>query len=227
MIIALWGIGVSPVDPSQGYSFGWSNPRWLSYYPREMKLQSTLVEHRVKLEKWMAAKQSYTPFVSKGIGPSGLGRIGADFWSVLKDERGRVRGSLAGRYPEAAWGQLNLNFCIPYILGQGKSGPLATIRSEAFREAVQEVEARIYVEKALLDDEAKALLGEDLLQRIRTALDERIRMALQSEGEGQTWYISSGWNQRSELLFNLAAEVAKKYGDKRPNPNLKNEEKKR
>jgi len=227
MGIALWGIGVTPVDPRDGYSFGWTNPMWLSYYPREMKMQSSLVEHRTKLERWMAAKRSYTPFVSKGVGPRGLGRIGADFWPVLKDERGRIRGTLAGRYPEAAWGQLNLNFCIPYILGKGKAGPLATVRSEAFRESLQEVEARVYLEKALFDDNAKTILGEDLMVRCRTALDERIRMGLFAEGEGESWYISSDWARRSDLLFGLAAEVAAKYGDKEPQPNLKNEEKKK
>ena len=226
MAIALWGIGVTPTDPVGGYSFGWSNPLWLSYYPREMKLQSTLVEHRVKLEKWMGAKAPYTPFASKGYGPRGLGRIGADFWQVLKDVRGRVCRSLAGRYPETAWGQLNLNFCIPYILGKGKSGPLATVRSEAFRESLQEVEARIFVEKALLDDEGKALLGEELIGRCRTALDERIRMCLHSDGEGQPWYISSDWNQRTEALFSLAAEVSRKLG-REPRPNLTPEPKKK
>ena len=130
--------------PSTGYSFGWSNPRWVSYFPREMKIESTLVEYRTKLENWMAARAAYTPFVAKGMGPRGLGRIGADFWPVLKDSRGRVRGTLAGRYPETAWGQLNLNNCTPYILGKGKTGPLATVRSEAFREALQELETRIY-----------------------------------------------------------------------------------
>ncbi|MCX7804303.1 MAG: DUF6067 family protein [Planctomycetota bacterium] len=227
MGIALWGIGVMPVDPKEGYSFGWSNPMWLSYYPREMKLQSTLVEHRVKLEKWMGAKRGYTAFVSKGFGPRGLGRIGADFWPVLKDERGRIRGSLAGRYPEAAWGQLNLNFCIPYVLGRGRKGAVPTVRSEAFRESLQEVEARIYIERALLDDEAKNILGEELMARCRAALDERIRMCLHSDGEGESWYISSGWRERSDLLFGLAAEVARKYGGKAPNPNLKPEEKKK
>jgi hypothetical protein len=159
------------------------------------------------------------------MGPRGLGRIGADFWPVLKDSRGRVRGTLAGRYPETAWGQLNLNNCTPYILGRGQKGPLATVRSEAFREALQELQTRIFVEKALLDDEAKDLLGEDLMARCRKALDERIRMGLHSAGEGQPWFISSDWCQRSELLFGLAAEVAKKLG-RDPKPNVTPEPKK-
>ncbi|MDD4890896.1 MAG: DUF6067 family protein, partial [Phycisphaerae bacterium] len=219
MVNALWGIGCSPADPSAGYSFGWSNPLRLNYYPREMKIQSTLVEHRVKLENWMGARASYTPFIAKGMGPRGLGRLGGDFWTVVRDDRGRPRSSLAARYPEAAWGQLDLNYCVPYLLGRGEKGAVPTSRSEAFREAIQEVEARIYLEKAWLDDEAKTLLGEEMMTRIRKVLDDRIRVALHSGGEGEPWYVSSDWMARSELLYTLAAEVSKKLG-RDPKPNL-------
>jgi len=223
MTNALWGIGCAPADPARGYSFGWSNPRWISYYPREMSLRSTLVEHRVKLESWLGARRAYTPFIAKGMGPRGLGRLGADFWVVLKDSRGSLRSSLAGRYPESYWGQLNLNYGIPYLLGKGTNGPVATVRSEAFRENIQEVEARIYIEKALLDDRAETLLGEDLVARCRTALDERIRMCLHAAGEGQPWFISADWSNRTKMLFSLAAEVSRRLGGRRPIPNLKPE----
>jgi hypothetical protein len=226
MVVALWGIGCQPADPSSGYSFGWSNPLRLIYYPREMSLGSTLVEHRTKLENWMGARRSYTPFIAKRMGPRGLGRIGADFWQVVKDRRGRLRGNLAGRYPEVAWGQLNLNNCIPYLLGKGRKGPLATVRSEAFREGLQEVEARIYVEKALLDDAAATMLGKDLIARCRKALDERIRMCLHAGGEGQPWLISSGWKERTERLFSLAAEIHRELG-REPRPNLESEPEKK
>jgi hypothetical protein len=232
MAIALWGIGSTPVDPAEGYGFGWTNPFWLSYYPREMSLVSTLVEHRTKLENWMGARTRSAQVYAKASGTRGLGRLGADFWEVLKDDRGRVRGTLAGRYPEAAWGQLNLNYGIPRLLGRGRDGPLATVRSESFRENLQEVEARIYVEKALLDDEAKAALGEELAGRCRKALDERIRMCLHCSryagaGEGEAWFIGSDWNRRTEELFGLAAEVARKLGGKEPKPNLQPEPEKK
>jgi hypothetical protein len=174
----------------------------------------------------MGAKRGATPFISTGYGPRGLGRIGADFWMVVKDSKGRLRNSLAGYYPEGAWGQLNLNYCIPFVLGKGKSGALATVRSEAFREGLQEVEARIYIEKAWLDDDARERLGEELRERIRAVLDDRIRMCLNSEGDGEPWYISSDWAGRSAKLFSLAAEIAAQYGDRAPNPNLNRVEKK-
>ena len=31
---------------------------------------------------------------------------------------------MAGRYPEAYWGQLNLNYCVSYIMGRGKNHPV-------------------------------------------------------------------------------------------------------
>jgi len=204
MCSALWGIHIRPEDPSVRRAYGWQNPFWLVYYPREMSLYTSLVEHRTKLENWLGASSGY----HKKRTAQGLGRIGADFWKVL-GARGR-RKSLAGRYPESYWGQLNLNYCISHLLGRGKDGPVATVRSEAFRENIQEIEARIFIEKALLDETKRATLGEALAGRCRAAIDERIRMCLHSGGEGRPWFIGSDWNARTETLFRLTAEVAER-----------------
>jgi hypothetical protein len=225
MLIALWGLTYSPADPSKGYGFGWSNPRWVMYYPREMGNSSRLTEYRCKPEAYIGARRHKTPFLAKRLGPKGLGRINADFWPALRDGRGRLKGTLAGRYPEAAWGQLSLNFGVPTVLGKGKNGPLATVRSEAFRESVQEIEVRVYVEKALLDKSAPAVLGEDLIGRCRKALDERIRFANRSatssgSSDGEVWFIASGWRERAEALYELAADVKRKFGGKDPSPYL-------
>lgn len=218
MCVAVWGIHARTNDPSISRGYGWRNPFCALYFPREMRGTSTLVEHHTKVEHWLGAE-----YTGREGGPRGIGRLGADFWKVMKDQRGRVRGSLAGRYPESYWGQLNLNYGIPHLLGRGKNGPVATLRSEAFRENIQEVEARVYIEKALLDDEAKTMLGEELADRCRKALDERIRMCLHAHGEGQPWFISSDWSRRTELLFSLAAEVGKKLGGREPAPKLTTE----
>ncbi len=225
MLIALWGLRYHPQPVEQGYGFGWSTERWESYYPRHMSLRSRLSEHRCQMEAYMGARRSRAPFLMTRDGVRGLGRLGADFWPVVKDGRGRARHTLAGRFPEANWGTLNLNWGVPRVLGQGQNGPLPTMRSEAFREGVQELEARVYVEKALLDDNAPALLGEELMRQARTALDERIRIAnrtvpSRSAAEAEAWYISSGWRDRASRLFGLAAEIAAKYGDRSPRPNL-------
>jgi len=218
---ALWGIGIQPQDPGKGYAFGWSNPLWLSYYPREMHVDSPLIEHRIKLEAWMGGRRGYTPFICPGTGARGLGRLGGDFWKVVKNRRGLVRYTLAGRYPEAAWGQLNLNFCISYLLGKGEKGALPTVRSEALRLGLQEVEARIYVEKAWLDPEAQKLLGDELMTRIRSALDERIRRCIGWDAmvKAEPKATLDTWNARTELLFGLAAEISRKLG-REPQPDL-------
>jgi len=220
--IALWGIHLNIVDPKSGRGYGWQNPHWLAYYPREFALTSSLIEQRYKLEMWMGAfSQHEMKRYGKSRTARGLGRIGGDFWIVLKDGRGRLRSTLAGRYPESYWGQLNLNYCIPHILGKGKTGPLATVRSEAFREGIQEVEARVSIEKAILDKAKRAKLGEGLAQRCRTFLDERIRMVNragsprkdQASRGGKAGALPADWRRKNAALFELAATVAKTLTD--------------
>ncbi|MGQ9660906.1 MAG: hypothetical protein ACUVWX_01035 [Kiritimatiellia bacterium] len=219
--IALWGIGCTPVDPTQGYGYGWANPFWRAYYPRG-QMYAPLAEYRTKTENWMGAVSRSATVYAKAAGAHGLGRLGADFWRVLQKERANYQGgfTLAGRFPESYWGQLNMNYGVPYVLGQGRKGPVPTVRSEALRENLEEVEARVFLEKALLDPEARTMLGEEMTRQIRQTLDERIRMALYADGEGELWFISSGWAARSEKLFGLAGEVSRKLGGRTLVPEL-------
>ncbi len=214
---ALWGIHLNIVDPKQGHGYGWLKEEWLSYYPRELSMSASLLEQRFKLEMWMGALSLHEmKHYGKSRGAKGLGRLGADFWKVLKDDRGRARDTLAGRYPESYWGQLNLNYCIPSILGRGPTGPLPTVRSEQFREGLQETEARVYLEKAIVNDDTKAKLGDDLAKRCRDLLDERIRMANALGGSRKDQrhgeMAQRKWNDEirhrlAEQLYELAAEV--------------------
>jgi hypothetical protein len=227
MAAILWGINLAPVEPEKGLSFGWSNPFWLTFYSRneiyQLGSRLPLAIYRLETERWIGARPGYHKGTALGKGAHGLGRVGADFWRVLKDGRGRVRGNLAGRYPESSWGQLNMNNGIAWILGKGRDGPVPTMRYEAMREGLQDVEARIYLEKAWLDDGARALLGEDLRKRIRAELDERIRMCVgivKFKKHKPDRPVGIDWLKKSERLFGLAAEVAGKYAGREPKPNL-------
>jgi hypothetical protein len=167
------------MDPAVHVTYGWKNPFWLVYYPREMSHSSPLVDFRTKLENWRGAVSRtwhyQRPFPNRD-GTHGLGRIGADFWKVAKDSRGRPSKSLAGYYPESYWGQLNMNYCLPHLFNRGRHGAIPTVRSEAFRENIQEVEARTFIEKALLVWEERAELQEtaaNLAARI-AELDKQI-----------------------------------------------------
>ncbi len=214
MCIALWGIKCHPRDPAVGHGYGWRNKFWMGYYPREMNLMSPLAEHRIKTENHLGAMPWNLGRWPKAEGIRGIGRIGGDFWKVLKSKRSSRKATIAARYPETYWGQLCLNYGVPALFGRGARGPVATVRSEAFRENAQEVEARVYIEKALLDPAARAALGADLAARCRAALDERIRACLHSSGEGWLWFASSGWERRTELLFALAGEVGRRTAQK-------------
>jgi hypothetical protein len=134
--------------------------------------------------------------------------MGGDFWPVLKDGRGNFRGRLAARYPESAWGQLSLLNCTVALLAPGKKEPLSTVRAETIRAATQEVEARVFIERALVEEALRAKLGAELASRCRRALDNRIRAAHYAG----YFFTGSGYRERAELLYDLAGQVAEKTG---------------
>ena len=166
----------------------------------------------------------------------GTARLGADYWAVLKNKRGQRIGRAHVRYPESDWHQISINTS---LLAPSPEGPAATSHMEAFREGVQECEARIQIERALGDEGLKARLGEDLVRRCEEYLHARHMMMWLSvtnlqcyhanDGSpgwglylakqwricpagmsGHYWFLSSGWQERTWQLFSLAGEVAAK-----------------
>ena len=165
----------------------------------------------------------------------GIGRLGGDFWPAVRDRRGRRRGTVTERYPHSQ--RRNLDIYVS-LLAPGPGGPVATTRLEVFREGVQECEARICLEQALTDEQLAARLGPDLASRCQECLDERYMClfkgmsTLRTSGphhthavawwyfslvDGHTWYIGSGWQERSKKLYDLAAEVTKRLRDGKGN----------
>jgi len=145
----------------------------------------------------------------------GFGRMSADFWPCLKDKKGR-RYSIASRFPRSNWVQLNLRQT-PYLY-PGPDGALSTIRYEMMREGVQECEARICLEKILLDDARKAKLGEEPAAKCRAMLDERVGALLTSvrkKGKKKAKmleasdgsFAESNWQELSARLYAAAAEA--------------------
>ena len=166
-------------------------------------------------------------------GQRGVGRIGADFWPVFKDKRGSRVSRVHERYPEADWRNLRIDTS---LLAPAPEGPAASQRFEAFREGVQECEARIAIEGALSDEAAKARLDENLVRRCEEYLALRqTKMWLslsnlqlcflanrRQYGEyqagqwrgapnftGHQWFVGSDWQARTEQLYALAGEVTK------------------
>ncbi len=146
------------VNPELSRGTGWRLPALSAYLCRFGLLNGHPLRVRQMPEVNITGRQR------------GVGRLGGDFWNVIRDARGQRRGQVFSRYPHNHWRGLNIN---NWFLAPGPDGPVATARLENLREGVQECEARIYLEEALLDEAKRLRLGDELAGRIRAALDER------------------------------------------------------
>jgi len=207
-----WGGDGRHQDPDFGPGYGWKNDLkpWRTVtrghfddhaLPRlrwRLEAMVTNVVHYGRLGKGHRDKRDY--------GTHGIGRLGADFWNVLGDKHGR-KHVLCGRYSETAWGQLKVSYCAQHFLMPGRKGPVATAQLEMFRESSQEIEARVFIEKALAAPEQKARLGKELADRAQQLLDNRTRCVNLSPGNDWRSILALGVQERSEELYELAAEV--------------------
>ncbi len=198
------------VDPDIERTYGWKVEAPVIQACRDYTAQNALAMFRLLPESNIQGKQR------------GMGRLCADFWPVpLRDARGETHmRTIIGRFGLNHWVNLRL-YPNSQWLEPGPKGAVSTVRFEMLREALQECEARIFIEKALLDEEAKAMLGEKLARRCQALLDERtrcnlwgqpglmyVRLPLPGGQLGPHWFAGSGWQQRSEKLYTAAAEVA-------------------
>ena len=166
-------------------------------------------------------------------GQRGPGRLGGEYWDVVRNRAGQRRGTTFERFPESTWRNL---YIADALLAPGPTGPVATDQLEAYRDGVQECEARIVIERALVDKALRARLGRDLARRCEEYLHARhmmmwlslsnLQLRLGRKGKrymayewrqqanlcGTRWFLSSNWQQRTAQLYSLAGEVTKKLG---------------
>ena len=211
-----------PGDPEKGRQYGWRRPDLIAQLNRH----------------WTGTIDYFPASVWRHLGEinitgdqRGVGRLGGDFWPVIKDKQGSRKGRIYERYNECRW---RANDICTALLGPGPTGPVATTRLEMMREGVQECEARIFIEQALLDEKLRARLGEDLAKRAQDLLDERVRVMLRALSTlragggkrrsvtaphawwntpglaGHAWFVGSDWQQRTRKLYRLAGEVERK-----------------
>lgn len=194
-----------PPNPSIKRVYGWQNPFLRVSFPRAgsytlIRPDSPLAQYRLAMEMTSTA------------GIHGIGRVGADFWNVLAT-RNKTYGqglSLIARYPQSDWGQLYLGNSTAYVIAPGPEGPLATARFEMLRQGAQDLEARVFLEKALLDAASRARLGDDLAGRCQQLLDDRVRAMILGRS---SWLLFTGGEQRLRKLYELAAEAAARLGE--------------
>ena len=200
-----------PHDPRYEHSrYGrrncsWKNTRLVCQFHRDLRRPSrNLFMYRNAAEWNITGHQR------------GLGRLGGDFWNVLKrgekvikDSRHAAGRTIVHRYPDhSSWYQLVVRTS---FLATGPDGALPSVHFEMLREGVQNCEARIFIETALLDKGLRAKLGEDLAGRAQKVLDERTWM-LASASQYAPWFFDAGFTDRQNRLYAAAADVAAALG---------------
>ncbi len=200
------------MDPEIERQTGWKRPDKVAYFSR-FPGGATLMQlaaDRTLFEKGLTA------------GTRGAGRLALDFFVFRSRAKWGKSALEHGGYP--SWGSLALG---PPWLAPGPNGPISTTRFEMAKEAIQECEARIFLEQALDDPEKKAKLGEELAKKCRRILDERTRHIIWAQEKttnrsphssmpggpiGFDWYAGSDWQSRAAGLYTAAAEVARALG---------------
>ena len=194
-------------DPDDGYTYGWKH-KWLAVqFARNIK---GLPAYRLIAEWNIQGNRR------------GFGRLGLDFWPVLKDREGQKRLTIVNRHRLNNLANLTIGSYAPLAcLTPGPDGAISSQAFEMLREGIQECEARIFIEQILTDNTLRTKLGEKLANEAQKILDERIRCNNWAGGSdyagtplpggylGLEWFIFSGWQTRSEKLFNLAGKLAR------------------
>jgi hypothetical protein len=192
------------VDPEAERRYGWRRKQRVAHFPR-LSSNLPLTYNRMVWEWNIQGNQR------------GVGRLAADFFIVPME--GRKKLNLARRFGESSWRNLNLR---ESWLAPGADGAVNTIFFQMVREGIQECEARIHIEKALLDPERRKALGEKKAFSLQAMLDERTRANLysveinnyklepflRSGSLGFDWFSSgAGFPERSRALYAAAATV--------------------
>lgn len=215
-IAFVWGHPriVPSSDPQKKY--GWKNPVPRTVYPRYGATVLGALDERCPLGLFHVQTEGM-----QAAGLDGVNRLALDFWAVVKDQRGMKR-SVISRYAQRDRpGPPMLSGGEP-LLAAEPTGPVATVRYEALRLGTQEAEARIYIEKALLDNAKRAKVGDALAKRCLEVLDDRVAAILRASvdngvscmASSVSWLSYAGTvPERSAKLYQVAAEVQQALGD--------------
>jgi hypothetical protein len=152
------------------------------------------------------AGQNAHPGVMEIYAKRGIGQCGADFWPVLKNAKGEKKGNLLDQYCN----EMQHPIFWPCILGAGREGPVTTLRTQMLREGLQDAEARMFVQNALLDHADK--LGPALAGKVKAVCDERTR-SFRYTTEYLTALSRMEIQDQARRLYAVADEVAKVLGD--------------
>ncbi|MCX7805492.1 MAG: hypothetical protein N3A38_09925, partial [Planctomycetota bacterium] len=194
----------NPDNPKAKRKYGWQAKYRMSSYPRGHWHNTCPADWQTVLERNLVK------------GYLGIARTGFDFWEVLPSRTSRNEYAglfICNRYPDNDWCQTSITVASCYLVSPGRNGPLSTIRLEMLRCGAQEAEARIFIEKALVDSNKRSRLGEDLAGRCQSLLDERQRHLCVAMDDSFWAFNGWRWEESTGELYRLASEVAKRIGN--------------
>ena len=196
----VWG-GAIP-DPKQKRLYGWKyNPEHLIFNFNRAGVNALCLNgfpDPWAFRMWMGATLT--------AGRNGNGRVGGDFFRGGYSKGSGNAGCLYGSYPDSQQGQTGLGNNCTDLFGPGPEGPVTTIRFENARQGNQESEARIFIEKAIVSKK----LPTDLAKKCQDLLDARTYgLRIYSMQRAALCFGSLGWYEKTEKLYQYAAEAAK------------------
>jgi hypothetical protein len=189
----VWG-GWDVPDPQQQRNYGWRY-HVIGDDPRAVRTWLDRDFYDASNPSWFFNATERALLAGPG-GLHGLGQIGADLWD-RRDKNGNVSTLMVGRFPGTSEG--NLGCYLAQLLYYGPDGPVPSVGFMMMRESIEECEARIFLERLLLDKK----LPDALARKCQNLLDER---TLAVRG-------FSAYGRRAQL-FEAAGEAAKAAGAK-------------
>ncbi len=197
-----------PAGPDKALVGGWNMPFRKYVLPRDfLYLYSPL-------KQWRNFPEGTTVTARKGwaghnASAAGFTRLGVDYWPVIG---GPNRRSLLNRY--SSWSNMYRSTGMAFT-APGPDGPLGTARFEMLREGMQELEARIAIEQALLDGEIGGGLADDCRALLQRRNEVRWKEGHFFGGQGHSYYsqedrhwgIAPDWQDNVIRLFDLAGRV--------------------
>ncbi len=116
------------------------------------------------------------------------------------------------KFPRRGRGEIQRNLFrgdSRWITVPGPDGPVATVRFEMLREGLQETEARVRIERALVESELDGDLAEEATQLLTTLAN--IRSSRQKRFPAATWNVAEypRWMELTSQLYDMADRVSR------------------
>jgi len=193
--------GMAMADPAKGLPPVWKQRTWpgVAFIRHNFDDTLSLLKYRTLAER------------SLYCGTRGFGRMGLDYWYVVKRPDGKY-DRIFNRWPHSSCAQREPN--LYRLADSAPDGPAPTVRFEQVREGVQEAEAMLVVAEALGEHADK--LGPELAAECRQLLVDRLNYCRRTcpEAYGRIGFATDhfGWQALTARLYSTAARAARKLG---------------